>query len=249
MKFAGILLALAVTLSAQQSDRDAVLARQLAAEVERQARVVEDTAVVAYVNRVALKIAAAADLPTPLDVKVIAGDRAYAFPGALLYLNTDLILAAGSEAELAGAIAHNLGHLAQWGKTPPVQPGQIPMIFAGGGCLRGTRGIGVAIPAGAQPGEIEAQADLLGLEYLEKAGYDPGALADLYERVAAAQKRAAFQSWRTVPAATRTQADALRTSRDNWLVSTSEFQTMYAQLAAWVAALPPRPRPTLIPDK
>jgi predicted Zn-dependent protease len=187
---------LPVTAFSQDSSaKEQALGKQLAQEVERQSTVVTDPAVVQYVNRVAQKVAQATNLQESLAVKVIAGDSSYAFPGASCYVSSNLILTAASEAELAGAIAHLLGHIALWHASHAPLPfpqniAPIPLIWTAD-CLRLSAG-GFARPMGFidRQAAIESQADQLGLGYLDKAGYDPGALADLFERAPAKNPQA-----------------------------------------------------------
>jgi beta-barrel assembly-enhancing protease len=230
---------------AQQVSRDVALGRKLAEEVERQSTLVTDPVIVDYLNRIGQKVA-----QPPLTIKVLAdeGPHAQAFPGGFCYLNSGLILAAANEAELAGAIAHQLGHLELGDdQFAPLATGQIPLVWSGG-CLRGRARVGLAIPPAylSRQAELESRADRLGLGYLEKAGYDPGALADLYERILAQGKpnvASVFQA--SFPASTRTDADVLRSQRSNYLVTTSEFREVQRRLEA----LPPaKPRPAAGPS-
>jgi len=91
------------------------LGRQLAAMIERHEKLITDPIIVEYVNRIGQKVASHADVKVPLVVKVIASDepRVETVPGgSVCYLGTELVQTANSEAELAGAIAHGIGHVA-----------------------------------------------------------------------------------------------------------------------------------------
>jgi predicted Zn-dependent protease len=226
--------ALAQYSTAQDSARNEALGKQLAQEVERQATVIADPAIVEYVNRVAQNVARAAGLQQPLTVKVISGDSSYAFPGASCYVSSKLMLTAASEAELAGAIAHLLGHLALWHESHTAQnAAQIPIVWAAD-CLRLTVG-GFALPMVFvdRQASYESQADQLGLGYLDKAGYDPGGLADFFERMLAqVHKPAFFRPWGKFPASTRAQADSLRAHGNNFVVTTSEFAAVQQRVSA-----------------
>jgi predicted Zn-dependent protease len=211
-----------------------------AQDMERQSTVVADQAIVQYVDRIAQKLAQAANLKSPLTAKVIAGDRSYAIPGASCYVSTKLILTAVSEAELAGAIAHLLGHLALWDSNQRLDSqsiGQIPLIFYAG-CVRLSAGaLAIPMQLGDRQAALESQADKLGLGYLDKAGYDPGALADFFERtLSQVRKPGVFNSWTKFPAATRTQADSLRTRGNNFVMTTSEFSGIQQRVSALGAA-------------
>jgi predicted Zn-dependent protease len=83
MTRATIVLALVpFTTLAQSDSRQQALGKQLAEDVESHETLVNDAAVVQYVNRIAQNLAQAAELQQPLTVKVITGDAAYALPGA-----------------------------------------------------------------------------------------------------------------------------------------------------------------------
>jgi predicted Zn-dependent protease len=254
MTRAALFLALIPCAALAQSDsRQQALGKKLAEDVESHSTLVNDPAVVQYVSRIAQNLAQAGEIHDPLTVKVITGDTAYAFPGASCYVNTGLILRAESEAELAGAIAHLLGHIVFWRTTPvEIGPGtQIPLISEAV-CAR--LGGAFAIPMVFANGQatLEAQSDQAGLEYMAKAGYDPEGLADFFERILSGPKRrSSFYSWAKFPAATRTQADSLRDQRSDFIVTTSEFHDIQDRVASLTAKLTPPPgaAPTLNPVK
>jgi predicted Zn-dependent protease len=253
MRRATLLMALIpVAALAQRPLTEQAVGKQPAQELETRSTIVTDPAIVQYVNRVAQKVALAAGLRDPLTVKVITGDspQAEAFPRASCYIDTGLILTAASEAELAGAIAHQLGHLSllhddQQVRLDPQNTGQIPLIWYTG-CVRWSAR-GLAIPTGLvnRQAPLESQADQLGLGYMDKGSYDPEALADLFERMLSQiRKPSVFQPWATFPVSTRTCADTLRDQRSDYLVTTSEFREIQRRLAA---ILPPPPVPGAVP--
>ena len=85
-------------------DKEVNMGRQLAADVDRQGKFVEDPVVTEYVNRVGQNLALHSDAKIPFTIKVLDSDdvNAFALPGGFLYVNKGAILAADSEAELAG---------------------------------------------------------------------------------------------------------------------------------------------------
>ena len=239
------------TALAQSGSREQALGKQLAVDVESRSTRVDDPAVVQYVSRIAQKLAQAAELQAPLTVRVITGDTAYAFPGASCYVNAGLILKAASEAELAGAIAHLVAHMALWSSTPleiGSEP-QIPIYFAAA-CARlgGTFATRMVSVNGQRT--LESQADQAGLEYMARAGYDPEGLADFFERTLSSMPKKAFNPWAKFPASTRTQADSLCDRRSGFIVTTSEFHDVRQRVASLIAKLtPPGAAPTLRPVK
>ncbi len=221
-------------------------ADKLAAEVEKNATVITDLAITGYVDRIAQKVAASAWLRGPLTIKVVAGLEGYAttLPGGFCFVNSDLIQTATSEAELAGAIAHQVGHLALWRETSNANSPTIPSVFIGrwgGLCLRGIDRPVIPMGLLATQREAESKADVLGIGYMEAAGYDPRALADFFERTLQPKPGSTsrvFEPWAVFPSSTRSQAEA--TTNAHWLiVTTSEFGEIQRRLAD----LSPKPAP------
>ena len=121
-------------------DKKIAIGRQFAAEVDREAKFVEDPIIVEYINRVGQNLVLHSDAKVPCTIKVIDDDEVNAFtlPGGFIYVNKGLILAADNESELAGPIAHEIGHVAarhgveQASKGQLVNWGSLPLIFLGG---------------------------------------------------------------------------------------------------------------------
>src|SRR3984893_17189026 len=88
--------------------------RMLAAQVDKEAKFVDDPIITEYVNRVGQNIVLHSDAKVPFTIKVIDSDEvnAFALPGGFFYVNKGLILAADNEAELAGVMAHEIAHVA-----------------------------------------------------------------------------------------------------------------------------------------
>src|SRR5205085_6360342 len=87
--------------------KEVQIGRQLALEVEQQAKMVEDPIITEYVNRVGQNIVLHSDAKIPFTIKVIDSDEvnAFALPGGFFFVNKGLILAADNESELAGVMA------------------------------------------------------------------------------------------------------------------------------------------------
>src|SRR5215204_5443665 len=95
-------------------EKEVALGRQLALEVEQQAKLVDDPMITEYVNRVGQNVVLHSDAKVPFTIKVIDSDEvnAFALPGGFFFVNKGLILAAENEAELAGVMAHEIAHVA-----------------------------------------------------------------------------------------------------------------------------------------
>lgn len=181
-------------------EKEIALGKQLAQEIERQAKIVDDPVVAEYVNRIGQNLVRNSDAKVPFTIKVIDAEEvnAFALPGGFFFVNSGLILRAESEAELAGVMAHEIAHVAARHGTRQATRGQlvnlatIPLIFMGGWAGYGARqGASVLIPIGflSFSRAFEEEADLLGLQYLYKTGYDPTAFVDFFEKIQADEKR------------------------------------------------------------
>jgi beta-barrel assembly-enhancing protease len=82
--------------------------------VESTVKLIQDPVITEYVNRVGQNIVRNSDAQVPFTIKVIDSEEINAFvlPGGFFYVNSGLILAADEEAELAGVMAYEIGHVA-----------------------------------------------------------------------------------------------------------------------------------------
>jgi predicted Zn-dependent protease len=181
-------------------DKEIALGKQLAQEVERQAKIIEDPIVAEYVNRLGQNLVRNSDAKVPFTIKVIESEEvnAFALPGGFFFVNSGLILKADNEAELAGVMAHEIAHVAcrhgtrQATKGQLINYGSIPLIFMGGWTGYAIRqSLGLAIPMGflTFSRAMESEADFYGLQYMYKAGYDPNSFVDFFEKIQTLEKK------------------------------------------------------------
>src|SRR5467141_3934723 len=183
-------------------EREISLGKQLAQEVERSSKLIDDPVVTEYVNRVGQNLVRNSDAKVPFTIKVIDSDEinAFALPGGFFYVNSGLILHADEEAELAGVMAHEIAHVAARHGTKNATKGEImqwasiPLILLGPGGWAGYglyQGLNLAIPIGFLKfsRDAEREADYLGLQYMYKAGYDPNAFVSFFEKIEGEERR------------------------------------------------------------
>ena len=177
-------------------DKEVAIGRQFSQEVDRSAKLVEDPIIVEYINKVGQNLVLHSDAKVPFTIKVIDADEinAFALPGGFFYVNKGLILAAETEAELAGPMAHEIAHVAarhgveQASKGQIVNWGSLPLIFLGGwGGFAIRQAAGLAIPVGFLKFSrgAEYEADTLAVQYLWASGYDPNAMSSFFEKLQA----------------------------------------------------------------
>jgi predicted Zn-dependent protease len=180
------------------SDADeAKLGLQVKKELETEGlKYSNDPAVQGYVQSVADKILVHAKRDRPDvrwqvfvvdDVKTV---NAFATPGGFLYVYTGLIKAATSEAEIAGVLAHEAGHVT--GRHSARQMVNAYGLQAVLGMALGNNPNQLAQAAGAIAGKgallahgrsEETEADELGARYASSAGYDPRGLIRFFEKL------------------------------------------------------------------
>src|ERR1700747_2534229 len=120
-------------------EKEIALGKQLAQEVERQAKIVDDPIIAEYVNRVGQNLVRNSDAKVPFTIKVIDSEEinAFALPGGFFFVNTGILLNADNEAEMAGVMAHEIAHVALRHGTKQATRGelaqfaQIGLIFVG----------------------------------------------------------------------------------------------------------------------
>src|SRR6266571_4517546 len=231
-------------------EKEIALGKQLAEEVRRQSKLVDDPIIGEYVNRLGQNLVRNSDAKVPFTFQIVEGEQlnAFALPGGFVFVNTGLIEATETEAELAGALAHEIAHVAARHITRQATRGQIvnyatiPLIMMGGWVGPAARqGAGLAIPLGflSFSRAFESEADMYGLQYMYKAGYDPTASIDLFERMLSLEKRkpgTIAKVFNTHPMTedriVKTQKNIVQMlpSRPEFVVTTSEFNEVREKL-------------------
>jgi len=235
-------------------EKEIALGKSLAQEVERSSKLVDDPVVLEYVNRVGQNLVRNSDAKVPFTIKVIDSDvvNAFALPGGFFYVNSGLILRADEESELAGVMAHEIAHVCLRHDTRNATKGElaqlamIPLMILGPAGWAGYgiyEGLQFAIPLGFLKfsRDAEREADFYGLQYMYKAGYDPNSFVTFFEKIQADEKRTpgtipkVFSTHPPTPERiqkTQTEIASILPTRDQYIVTTSEFDVVKTRLRA-----------------
>lgn len=156
--------------------------------------VYNDPAAAGYVASIGGRLAATTETPslgftfTLLDSPIV---NAFALPGGFVYISRGLMALAGDEAELAGVLGHEIGHVVA--RHSAQRQSQAMLANLGVGLLGAVAGGESSQLAGTVAGlylrsysrDQELEADMLGIRYLRRAGYDVNAMASFLERLRA----------------------------------------------------------------
>jgi beta-barrel assembly-enhancing protease len=232
-------------------DNEKKLGKQLALEVERSSKLLDDPAVSEYISRVAQKIAQNSDARFPITIRIIDSDvmDAFTLPGGFQYINSGLILHTNNEAELAGALARGIAHTALRSSTREATKGELTQLAVafqgppGWAAYGGYQALNLANPVTYLKfrRDSESAADFYGLQYVYKSGYDPICFVRFLERAwpqtqAGANTPKVFGTFR--PLTERLQSInkeivTILPQRADAIVSSPEFQVIKERLRAW----------------
>lgn len=169
------------------------LGNRLAGDLRQKLDLVQDRRALAYVRGIGNKIVAQTELrklPWKFHIVRDPAVNAFAIPGGHVYINTGLIAAADTVAELSSVMAHEVSHgVARHGteqltrayglqlvgglvlgENPPAYQQILAQIAGGGAMARFGRG-------------AEREADTLGVRYMTAAGYDPEGMVDMFQEL------------------------------------------------------------------
>ncbi len=226
------------------------LGKEYSNRLEATTKLITDTEITEYINRVGQNLVRNSDAQVPFTIKVVDSDdvNAVALPGGFFYIDSGLILAADSEAELAGVMAHEIAHVAACHAARGRTRGQLMGIASLSMTMIGGPIAYVAYETMnmARPftllrfsRKFESEADFFGVQYMYRAGYDPQALPAFFERVRAMENskmNAVAKAFSTHPqtadriAKTQDEINSLLPPETEYKVDTSEFQDVKTRL-------------------
>jgi beta-barrel assembly-enhancing protease len=182
-------------------DQDMQLGKESAAEVRKKMAVISDPVLTNYVNLVGKRLAStpeARDSGFPFTFEVVADPtiNAFALPGGPMFINTGLLKAVDSEAQLAGVMGHEMSHVILrhgTNQASKAQLLQLPAALAsqvGGGSdsmLGKLAQVGIGLGANSVilkfSRTAESQADLTGSHIMAESGYNPMEMARFFEKL------------------------------------------------------------------
>jgi predicted Zn-dependent protease len=182
-------------------DSQVRMGQEFAQQVEQSSHLITDPFVNEVINRLGQNLQRNSDTHLPFTIKILDVEEpnAFALPGGYMFVNAGAILLADDESELAGVMAHEIGHVAAChaarGATRGAlaQMAMIPVIIMTGGIagLGAGEAASYGVPAMFRKFSrgFEAQADYLGVQYMYKAGYDPNGMIDFFEKLQALEKK------------------------------------------------------------
>src|SRR5580704_1560768 len=234
-------------------DKEMAWGKQLADEVARESKIDDDPILSEYVNRVGQNLARNSDAKVPFTFKVIDGEEmnAFALPGGYVFVYTGLIKLASEEDEFAGALAHEIAHVAarhmtcraseqQVARTASIIPG---ILLGGWGGYAARQAANAAVPMSflSFSRHDEAEADYLGVQYMYAAGYDPTGAISIFEKLESLQKTkpgAVARVLATHPmsadriAKTEQEIQQILPPKAEYVVTTSEYRDVRERLIA-----------------
>jgi predicted Zn-dependent protease len=233
-------------------DSQVKMGQEFARQVEQTSHLITDPMINEYVNRLGQNLQRNSDTKLPFTIKILDVEEpnAFALPGGFMFVNAGTILMADDESELAGVMAHEIGHVAachsarQATRGAFAQFAMIPVIIMTGGLA----GIGVnqaanfGIPAifSKFGRNFEAQADYLGVQYAYKAGYDPNGMTSFFEKINTLYKKRpgfADRLYGDHPqppdrvAKTQQEINTILPPREQYMVDSSDFEMAKKRLA------------------
>jgi len=185
------------------TEQEVQIGRQNAAQVNQQLPIVRDAAVNQYINDLGRSIARVAD-PRGIQYTFYVVNsnvvNAFALPGGYVYVNRGLIERANNASELAGVLSHEVAHVVERHGIEQVQRAQnanlgLSLLY---GVLLG-RNPGGLEQLGIQAGgglvfasygrDAEREADLRGVDYMVRAGYNPNGMVRFFNELLSERQR------------------------------------------------------------
>ena len=188
-------------------------------------------AVQSYVQSVGKKLTAVSHRPnldwhhTAVDSPVI---NAFAIPGGYVYFTRGILAYINTEAELAGVVGHEIGHVTARHSVTQMTRSQAAQIGLGAASILSPTFGKFGDAAGGALGvwflkfsrDDERQADQLGVEYAARAGYDPREVSNFFDvlrRLSEASDRETMPGWMATHPDPGERVTTTRAAAQQWI--------------------------------
>ena len=205
------------------------LGRQTDAEVVKEYGVLEDSKLTAYLDDFCQRLGKVSHRPQLsyrfkiVDASVV---NAFAAPGGYVYFSRGILAALNSEAELAGIMGHEIGHIAARHSAKQYTQAQLAQVGLGvGSVFIDSPVLSELVQLGAGmlflrfSRDNEREADDLGVEYASKAGYDSAQLASFFEtleRMNPGSDRSGLPGWFSTHPSPQDRVQVVRVRAKEW---------------------------------
>jgi predicted Zn-dependent protease len=211
------------------SDSDEIdLGRQTDAEIVQEYGILEDPKLTAYLNDFCQRLGRVSHRPKlsyhfkVVDASVV---NAFAVPGGYVYFSRGILATLNNEAELAGVMGHEIGHIAARHSAKQYSRAQLAQVGLGVGSLinlpvlSGLAQLGAGMLFLRFSRDNEREADDLGVEYASKLGYDSAELASFFEtleRMNPGSDRSGLPGWFSTHPSPQDRVQVVRDRAKEW---------------------------------
>jgi predicted Zn-dependent protease len=181
--------------SLMSEEQEIALGRESDVQVRKEMGVYDDRALQEYVSGIGMRLASVSERPnlpwqfTVVDAPAI---NAFALPGGFIYITRGIMAFLDDEAQLAGVLGHEIGHVtarhsvSQYSKATGAQIGLVlgSIFVPGGEQTAGLAQTGLGLLFLKNSRDDEAQADELGVRYASRGGWDPAGVPQMLTTLA-----------------------------------------------------------------
>jgi len=229
---------------------EVAMGQQTDPQVIRTFGLYEDAELARYVAALGKKLGALSHQPNltytiqVLDSPVV---NAFAVPGGYVYLTRGILAYLNDEAELAGVVAHEIGHIAARHSAQQYSKAQFAQLGLGLGSMvsktfrkyAGVAEFGVGMLFLSFSRDDERQADALGVEYSSKAGYDSNHMANLFvslERLNPGESQGGLPGWFSTHPNPPDRIAAIKRDTQEWREKIQQTKFVVNQFHNFVSA-------------
>ena len=161
-------------------------------EILAQFGTVDNTDLQQYCARIGNELARVShrpDLPWIFTVADSPVANAFALPAGYIYITRGILQHMNNEAELAGGLGHEIGHLTARPSVTQISQGQLLNLGLGLGSVfsstfrqvGGLAQMGMEVLMLKYSRDHERESDHLGLQYMAQCGYDPEQMSEFFQ--------------------------------------------------------------------